>query len=96
MHWDELLELGECWVALEETVRILEIMTLYTVPLSKILTLKIIKSIVLLFITFIMYCFNRLGHLVLLIRAKKSSIVFVLLWNIIVLFLHLFCGMALS
>ena len=52
MHWDELLELGECWVVSEETVRILEIMTLYTVPLSKILTLKLIKIIVLLFIKF--------------------------------------------
>ena len=43
MHWDELLELGECWVVSEETVRILEIMTLYTFPFSETLTLKLIN-----------------------------------------------------
>ena len=41
MHWDELLELGECWGMSEEIVRILEIVSLYTFPLSGTLTLKL-------------------------------------------------------
>ena len=43
MHWDASLELGECWVVSEETGRILEIMILYTFPLSKTLTLELIN-----------------------------------------------------